>query len=175
MKKILVVLSTFFLFFILANPLLAQSSYVLPYPSFMPGNPFYKPHLLWEKVMKYWYFGNFAQFKYTLKQSDKYLVEAKTLFEYKQYFLGISALKKSDEYFAKIPLFLMKAKLEKKDIGEKEIILSQAADKHQEVLKKLIRDLPEEFHWQPEKEEETLIKIKESLEEAVKIRIEFAQ
>ena len=74
------------LFFIILIPssVYAQSSYVLPYPSQMPGGLYYKIHLIYENVSKYWYFGDFGRFDYNLKQSDKYLVETKTLFEYKQ-------------------------------------------------------------------------------------------
>src|SRR3989338_9822486 len=98
----------------------AESSYVLPYPSYMPGSVYYKTHLVLEKLERYWYFGNFSQFVYNLKLSDKYLVEAKTLFEYKQYLFAYDALKKSDVYFDKAFLFLNKAKEEGKNIAQKE-------------------------------------------------------
>ncbi len=65
----------------------AQSDYVLPYPSSMPGSIYYKLHLAWESVIEYWNFGDFGQFIYNLKQFNKYVVEAKTLFEYIQYLL----------------------------------------------------------------------------------------
>src|SRR3989344_5431061 len=93
----------FFLFFLFTKTALADSSYVLPYPSAMPGSNFYKLHVLYEQLSRYWYFGDFGQFKFSLRYADKYLVEAKILFEYKQYLLGYSALDKSNLYFQEIP------------------------------------------------------------------------
>ena len=75
----------------------AESQYVLPYPSAMPGSFLYKLNLVQEEILRYWYFGDFGQFKYNLGLSDKYLVEAKTLFEYKQYLLAISPSKWSSD------------------------------------------------------------------------------
>src|SRR3989344_6793684 len=131
--------AAFFLifFFITMSRVYAESNYVLPYPSSMPGGMSYNFHLLYESVSKYWYFGNFGQFNYNLKLADKYLVEAKTLFEYKQYLLGYKALKKSDFYFPNILFSLAKAKNNNKDISQKKIILKQAMLKHIEILSKM--------------------------------------
>src|SRR5687768_12398331 len=93
---------TVLLFLFTPASTLAQSDYVLPYPSSMPGSSLYKIRLIFEEINKYWYFGNISQFTYNLRQSDKYLIEAKTLFEYKQYFLAYQALEKSNHYFNKI-------------------------------------------------------------------------
>ncbi|MEK7551094.1 MAG: hypothetical protein AAB532_00645 [Patescibacteria group bacterium] len=161
-----------FFFFVLTSSSFASSSYVLPYPSAMPGNIFYKINLLKEKVMKYWYYGDFGQFFYNLKQSDKYLVEAKTLFEYKQHLLGLVALKKSNEYFVQIKPNLLSAKENNKDISENTDILSEAALKHTEVLDELKLELPEVFVWTPEKDNPTTINFKEILDEAINIRNE---
>ena len=129
----------------------AGSSYVLPYPSTMPGGLYYKLHLVFEEIQKYWYFGDFSQFDYNLKESDKYLVEAKTLFEYKQYLLGASALKKSDKYFVNIKGTLEQALKNGKNVQEREKILLEAALKHVETLVKIKEDTPENFEWRPEK------------------------
>ncbi|MCL4418206.1 MAG: hypothetical protein M1365_16230 [Actinobacteria bacterium] len=115
-SHIFVLLVVVFITFIpLSTKASAQSSYVLPYPSAMPGSSSYKIHQLYESIIKYWYFGNLGQFKYNLKQSDKYLVEAKTLFEYNQYLLASKALTKSDYYFKNIEPYLLKAKNEIKN------------------------------------------------------------
>lgn len=157
------------LFFPLAGSALAQE-YVLPYPSFMPGHPFYKFRLVLERVQEIWSFGNFSKFSYSLRQSDKYLIEAKTLFEYNQYLLATKALEKSNEYFAKTSVFLEAARREGKDTREKTMLLMQAANKHKEVLGELISVVPVEFNWQPEKREATVLRIKSALEESIKIR-----
>ena len=133
------------------NIVLAQSSYVLPYPSAMPGSIFYRVNLVKDELYKYWYFGDFGQFKYSLRMSDKYLVESKTLFEYKQYLLGYQALLSSDAYFSRTNPALISASEKGKNISEKKNILKEAAGKHVEELKQMKLIIPERFHWTPEK------------------------
>lgn len=168
MKRILLVifLSVFF-----APQVNAQSPYVLPYPGAMPGNKIYKLNLIKEKLEEYFYFGNFSKFSYNLKYSDKYLVEAKTLLEYKQFLLGESALKKSDSYFKKLPLNLDKAKNEGKDISQKKEILKNASQKHIEVLGELRKEVPEKFNWQPEKVNSTFINLWTDIEISISKRV----
>ncbi len=148
----------------------AQSNYVLPYPSSMPGSASYKLHLVWEKMMRYWHFGSFGQFEYNLKQSNKYLVEAKTLFEYKQFLLGYKALIKSDSYFSQAPLYLKLAEREDKNIANKKNILQNAALKHIEVLELLKSEVPEKFEWKPEKSPPTILNLKEAILKSIEIR-----
>lgn len=167
-------LSIFFtaIFFLIfsVNSIFAESSYVLPYPSSMPGNSIYKLHVAWEKVMKYWYFGSFGQFDYNLKLSDKYLVEAKTLFEYKQYLLAYQALQKSNLYFKNTKPYLEKSKRENKNIEQKQNILIQASLKHMEELNYVKSIVPENFLWTPEKSSATNLNLKSAIEESIKIR-----
>lgn len=136
----------------------AQADYVLPYPSAMPGSPFYRISLVKDDILKLWYFGDIGQFKYNLKMSDKYLVEAKTLFEYKQYLLATNALSNSNLYFKKInPKFNLS-------------IYNSAKEKHIEVLKKTKNDVPKNFLWRPEKEKETNLNLWEIIENSIAIR-----
>jgi hypothetical protein len=167
MKKILLILLFLLMF---SAPAYAVSSYVLPYPSTMPGSIFYKIHLVEEAVLKYWYFGNFGQFTYNLKESDKYLVEAKTLFEYNQYLLGFSSLKKSNAYFINIYPSLLKAQKDGKDISQNTEILKSASQKHIEVLKEIGNNTPQEFNWSPEKSPATNLQIQKLIEDSIKIR-----
>lgn len=168
-EKLFVFLLLVFLF-LFSRPIFADSSYVLPYPSFMPGSKMYAVHLLWDELMRHWYFGDFGKFTYNLNQSDKYLVEAKTLFEYKQYLLGYKALKKSDEYFIKIAPVLKHAQEQKKDTSKKKLILLSAAKKHIEALELIKRQIPEEFVWQPEKQSPLKLDLRNSLDHAINIR-----
>lgn len=165
-------ITTFFLIllFLITTKTLAQSNYVLPYPSGMPGNFSYKIHLIYEAVSRYWYFGDFGQFNYNLKMADKYLVEAKTLFEYKQYLLGYKALKKSNQYFTNILPNLVKAEVSGKNILQKKAILDEASRKHIEILNGMQIDAPDMFNWQPEKALPTTLDIKSAIENAVNIR-----
>lgn len=150
----------------------ATSDYVLPYPSAMPGSKAYKLHLLWEKFMEYWYFGNFAKFEYNLKQSDKYLVEAKILFEYNQYLLAYNALEKSDLYFKKTPSYLREALKENKNIIQKQKIFKSAGKKHIEVLNDLINRIPSTFEWKDEKSSPIILDLHKAIRNSIGIREE---
>ena len=167
-----------FLIFILAfifatSNVFAQNNYVLPYPSQMPGNKFYTINQVIEKVSYFWYFGNFGKSYYYQRLSDKYLVEAKTLFEYKQYLLAYKSLLKSNQYFEKIYPYLLFAKKEGKDISEKQKIFRQESLKHTEELYKLKKSTPEEFLWTPEKSKSTLLNIHFLIEASINIRKKY--
>jgi hypothetical protein len=136
----------------------------------MPGGLQYKMHLVWEKLMSYWYVGSFAQFEYNLKESDKYLVEAKTLFAYSQYLLGMQALMKSNEYFSKVNPQLQAARKEGKDISQKQQILKEAAAKHTEVLEKMIGETPEHVIWDPEKQAASYLPIHDLIYQSLNLR-----
>ena len=162
-----------FLSLLLPVKVYAQSSYVLPYPSTMPGNISYKIHLVYEEVSKSWYFGDFGKFKYNLKYANKYLAESKTLFEYRQYLLGYKALGKSNYYFIKIHSSLVNAKKNGKNTQDKEAILFQAAEKHIEVLSKLAKELPKKIIWKPEKEKESILDLEKEIHNAISIRQKY--
>lgn len=172
-NRFLTPLFTFSLFILTSQSVFAGSSYVLPYPSSMPGSKFYTIRLIWDEIKSYWYFGDFGQFKYKLKQADKYLVEAKTLFEYKQYFLASKALRKSDDYFKNISLNLLKAKKKNKNITQKQNLLKKAALKHIEVLIKIESEIPNTFIWRPEKSLPTVLNLDESVGESIAIRKKY--
>ncbi len=164
------ILTIIFLVMFFLKPVYANSSYVLPYPSAMPGSIFYKLNLIQEEILKYWYFGDFGQFKYNLSQSDKYLVEAKTLFDYKQYLLAYQALQKSNNYFKKVEPAILEAKKNGKDIDDKKGLLREAAKKHIEELGRLKNILPSTFDWRPEKKEPQTLNLQGTLENSIKIR-----
>lgn len=164
------ILLQFFFILFFTNNVFATSPYVLPYPGIMPGNKLYKLLEIKEAFNKYWYFGDFARFGYNLKMSDKYLVEAKTLFDYKQYLLGSVSLSKSDQYFYNIKKYLIFAKNHGKDNSFKNQILQQAILKHLEELEKLKKTSPEIFEWIPEKDTPTVIKIRKIIDESITLR-----
>lgn len=169
-EKWRIILLVILLLALFTPPSLAQSSYTLPYPSFMPGSKLYVAHQVWEKIMQYWYFGNFAQFTYNLKTSDKYLVEAKTLFEYRQYLLAYQALKKSDVFFIETKKKLAQAQKENKNIVQKSNLLREASIKHREILQELKRNVPESLTWRPEKSPPTELNLGKTIEESIKKR-----
>ena len=103
----------------------------------MPGHKLYKVKEIWDGFRSFFMWGNFTRFTYELKQADKNLVEAKTMFEYGQTEFGKQALVKYRTHISKLPGLLGDAKKEGKNTSEKENLLRSALDKHQKVLKLL--------------------------------------
>ena len=150
-----------------------QAAYVLPYPSYMPGNKLYAASRVLDRLKSYWYRGSIAQFKYRLSLADKYLVEAKTLFEYDQYLLAVDSLKRSNQNVQLLPSFVQMAKQEGKDTVQLEATLQEAMGVHTLVLQELEARLPREFTWQPEKEAPTVIPISQLLIQARQERVKL--
>ncbi len=159
--------------FILPDQIYA--SYMLPYPSTMPGNRIYKITRILDSLKTYWYFGDIAQVKYHLMLSDKYLVEAKTLFEYRQYLLAQDALIRSDNHFKLLDNALTDGTNNGKDMGEIGHTVADAADAHITLLNSLQKILPESFDWTPEKGDATRLLIYEHISDAKKIRMSVKQ
>lgn len=168
MRPLLLLIGVILFFLFHTHVAFAQSEYVLPYPSSMPGSKFYTVNVLWDELMKYWHFGSMSQFRYNLEQSDKYLVEAKTLFEYKQYLLALQALEKSDDHFLIAKDFLKKSAMDGKDISEKNVLFQSAARKHIDVLSSV--SVPQTFVWQPEKQEASTLHLQDELKQAIEER-----
>ncbi len=164
------VLTLLFLAYVFLNVPQANANYVLPYPSYMPGNKLYRISRVVDQLKNWWYWGSIAQTKYHLELADKYLVEAKTLFEYNQFLLGVLALGDSDRQFQFIPISLARASGEDKDISRLKNFVGEAADKHVEILVKLENELPGEFVWTPEKAQPTTLMIRQNLDTSVRIR-----
>lgn len=160
----------FFLFSFISQKSLASFSYVLPYPSFMPGHKLYRVEQIFDSLLRFWAFGNFSRHKYELGMADKKLVEAKTLFEYGQYFLATQTLADSNQHWRKAENYLKRARDEGKDVSQKLANFLAAAEKHKEVLEELLDKLPEEVIWQEERKEAQKLKIRELLEEAMRDR-----
>ncbi len=160
----------FVIFFIFCSfPLTGiHAEYMIPYPSFMPGNKLYRISRIIDSLNDYWYFGNIAKIKYHLNLSDKYLVEAKTLMEYKQYLLAIDALKRSDSHFLQLPRYYQKAREEKIDINKLQQLAADSFRKHKEIESNLLLSLPESFTWTPEKEHETVLPLHRMITNSIK-------
>lgn len=158
-------------FFLWLKPhVFGESNYVLPYPSTMPGSKFYAVHEFYDKLLKYWYFGDFGQFEYNQRQTDKYLVEAKTLFEYKQYLLALASLKKSDEYFTRIQISLDTAREHGKNIAQKKNVFHEETLKHVEDLQIMRSQIPPVFVWRAEHASSVRLDLFESIDNSIRIR-----
>ncbi|MBI3576802.1 hypothetical protein HY086_02050 [Candidatus Gottesmanbacteria bacterium] len=165
------VIGSFILFLtILSVPRLVIAAYVLPYPSYMPGNKLYKISRVADDIKSYWYFGNIAKTKYYLALSDKYLVEAKTLFEYKQYLLATEALDRSNRYAHRLRLLILTSKKENIDISSMRPIIREYIIAHESVLNTLKDQLPAQVLWQPEKQSSVLLPLHELIDIALEER-----
>lgn len=169
-RKIL--FSSIIVFLFLFYPLKTYSSsdYVLPYPGFMPGSSFYPIFEYADLVKGFFAFGDFASFSYSLSQSDKYLVEAKVLFEYNQYPLAIKSLKKSDQYLIAAKSSLSNAKTNRKNISQKHMQLRSAEQKHTEVLDSILPKVPKIFTWEDEKKDPVLLQLESEILKSIEIR-----
>ena len=147
-----------------------HASYVLPYPSYMPGNKLYAIGQLIDKIKGYWSFGTLAQIKYQMSLSDKYLVEAKTLFEYHQYLLASSALARSDSAFNILPKLVRSAKTEGKSTVAIVNTISEEATEHMRVLEIMKNGLPDVFTWSPEKAKSTELSLHDMVQMAIDLR-----
>lgn len=147
----------------------ASSSYVLPYPGHMPGNKLYIVDQAIDKVQHFLSFGNISQFKQHLAVSDRYLVEAKTLFEYKQYKLAMTSLQKSDENFVKLYPLLKKSQKQGVNTEDKEKLLTEASVRHREVLIELLLKTPSEFTWEDERSQPVKLQIHKKINNSIKL------
>lgn len=167
MKRILI--SASIIFICLLTVPSVRADYMLPYPSYMPGNKLYKITRIVDQFKKYWYFGNIAQIKYHLGLSDKYLVESKTLFEYKQYLLAVDALKRSSDQFSQIHQYVKKAEAEGEDMQSLKKTITEASDVHSAVLEQLLQITPKEYEWKPEKMSSEQLQIHNDLQNAITV------
>jgi len=147
-----------------------RAEYVLPYPSYMPGHPLYRISRILDNFNKWWYWGNIARVKYYLKLADKYIIEAKTLIEYKQYLLAAGALARSNNAIVSLPVYLEKAKNESKDITTLRSIINDAVLAHEKILFNLSVATPENILWTPEKSQPTQIHLSDLLNQAIILR-----
>lgn len=172
-NKYTVLFLVFVSYFFLLNPVFA-GEYVLPYPSYMPGNKLYAISRISDLFSMYWSFGNLAQHKTRLGLSDTYLVESKVLFEYKQYKLARDALERSDEMFVTLPGYIQRARAAGIDVGPIARTTEDAAAKHVAVLSKILEEAPEEFVWEEEKEDPIILETSEILESSIRLRVQIA-
>lgn len=170
MKKIYMCLFLFVIFISYARPVYAE--YVLPYPSYMPGNKLYAVSKFIDKVRGVWSFGNIAQLKYRMSLADKYLVEAKTLFEYKQYAFAVNALKRSSIEIGFITPYVQNAQQKGIDMSQFRKLICEQMVVHQLVISALGVGLPESYIWQEEKKNAVDLPINLLLNEAAALRLQ---
>ncbi len=164
---------SFIIFLLLPLMFVAQirADYILPYPSYMPGHKLYRLSRIIDDLKGWWYWGNIGKTKYHMALSDKYLVEAKTLFEYKQYILALDALYRSNIEFSKIKIILTVALRDKINISQVEARVYENALVQRVIIKRLEQQLPAEFTWNEEKKNAVVLPVFQLLEEAYHLRL----
>jgi hypothetical protein len=160
--------------FFLIQTRIVEAAYVLPYPSYLPGNKLYRVSEFVDSIKKYWYFGTLTQLKYVQEMSDKHLIEAKTLFEYKQYALGVRALEKSNTEASAIPSLLMLLSKEKKSSLEIKTKVNEEMKAHQVVLQRMFSDVPGSIDWVEEKKAPEVIDFSKLFEFSIGLREKVA-
>lgn len=158
------------LFCLLVFALPVRADYMLPYPSFMPGNKVYKVSRVMDGLKAYWYWGSLGKVKYHMALADKYLVEAKVLFEYQQYLLAVDALIRSDAHIREVPRWIERAAAEGKDVSRLKEIAREEKLQHIEVLRGIRKLVPEEFTWAPEKSAPTQLSLHAMLDASIAAR-----
>ncbi|MBI5449609.1 hypothetical protein HY948_04840 [Candidatus Gottesmanbacteria bacterium] len=148
-----------------------RAEYVLPYPGSMPGSKFYLLSRIADSLKRYWYWGSIASLQYHLQLSDKYLVEAKTLFEYQQYVLAVDALTRSNEQFTVLPGLLHEIEKEGKNVSKLRQKISEASEKHLKTLDGIQTEVPAQYVWKPEKLEPVFLDFTKIFFEAKQKRI----
>lgn len=151
-------------------PFSVHAEYVLPYPSVMPGNKLYSLTRLIDTIQGYWSWGSFAKIQHHLGLADKYLVEAKILFEYKQYLLGVDALKRSNVEVKQLFPYVVSAYSEHKDIKPTVQNIDNAMSVHLNVLQHMTNIVPEIFIWKPEHDNETQLLLQYLIDQSLKLR-----
>ncbi len=143
------------------------AEYVLPYPSAMPGNKLYRVSRLMDTFKRYWHFGTLGQIKYRMQLADKYLVEAKTLFEYKQYSLANDALIRSRAEAAPLAELVGNLVGQGKDPSQVRTLVCGQSAVHTAILTSMRATLPQTFLWEDENKEAKVIPIRKSIEDAL--------
>lgn len=164
----------FLCLFLFATSVKAQE-YVLPYPGPMPGNKMYTLMAVVDKFQEFWHWGSIAKFRYHIALADKYIIEAKTLYEYKQYLLATDALRRSNQQFARVSSWLVAGVEEGKDMSQYFQQMNLAAIAHQKLLSDLYQRVPSKYIWSPEQTAATELDLHTELGQSVKLRIETAQ
>lgn len=166
MKKILIV--SFIVLLITSS--VKASEYVLPYPSYMPGHKLYNVSYFLDFLKQYWHWGTLASIMYRMNLADKNLVEAKTLFEYKQYLLALDALQRSNSNVSFFIPLLVKARDEGKDIHQMNTLVMRELESHITILDTVQRVVPDTFLWRPEKLPPTQLDLYKDITDAIAIR-----
>ncbi len=118
--------------------------YQLPYPGILPDNPLYFLKATRDKIQDFLTRDNLKKAQLDLLYSDKRLAMSEALEKKGKTALALSTLSKGEKYFLKIPLLLRQAK-EQGTSPSAELIerIKTSNKKHQQVIGKLLQDLPQ--------------------------------
>jgi len=146
------------------------ADYVLPYPSYMPGHVLYVPQKIVDQVQEWWYFGWIGQSIYHRELSDRYLVEADTLFRYNQHKLASEALALSNAHFLQELLTVDDLDSEGYDNGLQRLLLIKQAQAHADMLEHLDEILPKQITWEQEKKDAVVLPLGLLVRQSIIIR-----
>ncbi|MEM4271364.1 MAG: DUF5667 domain-containing protein [Candidatus Pacearchaeota archaeon] len=116
-----------------------EINYTLPYPGLLPDNPLYFLKSIRDGIVNFLISDPVKKADFNLLQADKHLSEGVMLFDKgkEKYRLAVAAVLKGENYFNEAIKQIDRARKQKKETGNFEERLYQAALKHEEVLKNL--------------------------------------
>lgn len=118
-----------------------EIKYYLPYPGILPDHPLYTLKMIRDRIWLWLTANSLKRVEVLLLFSDKRLGAAKVLIEGNKANLGVSTLEKGEKYLEAAVTQLEKSKQSGKDIKQMTEQLRTAAQKHEEVILKLIETL----------------------------------
>jgi hypothetical protein len=111
-----------------------------------------------------------SQLKVHRSLSDKYFVESKILFEYKQYSLAVNALVRSNIELERLPRIFEAVIKEKKEIHRIFTETKEDMTVQIQLLQQMKEIFPIQYSWEPENQQASVLKIGEEIDNAIFIR-----
>jgi hypothetical protein len=158
------------LLLLLTGSVAFAADYNLPVKPILPGHPLYRISRNLDRVRSWFLWGDIAKATYRLTLADKYLAEAKTLFELKQFPFAVDALERSNLEFERIPGFLENDVRDGRDIGAMRDKVKASSRAHVTILDALEPMVPEVYVWTEDDGEPIQLEIREQILLSVGIR-----
>lgn len=119
-------------------------NYYLAYPGILPDNPLYWLKMIRDRIVLWLTFDSVSRWERLLLYADKRIGAGKILIEGGKNQLGITTITKAEKYLEQAANQYLVLKAVNKDNSEISQKQKNAVQKHQELLKALIKILPDQ-------------------------------
>ncbi len=134
--------------------------YTLPYPGILPDHPLYPLKKIRDKILDFLIRDPMKRIEYYLLMSDKRYAMGIFLTASGKYDLAVQTLDEAEDFYGNISQELRKVRDQGRTLPkEKKILLQNAQKKHEEVVKNIQKDSPENMS---ERYGDLLIKINQN-------------